>query len=89
MKFLLTLIMCSGVSGVGCMPPYEADKKFISHVSLFDAFTSEQMGEGVKSLAIEVTLQPQDANLTEAQIEEISAQIIAKVEKATGGKLRQ
>ncbi|MDD9842168.1 MAG: phenylalanine--tRNA ligase subunit beta, partial [Alphaproteobacteria bacterium] len=68
---------------------YEADKKFISHVSLFDAFTSEQMGEGVKSLAIEVTLQPQDANLTDAQIEEISAQIIAKVEKATGGKLRQ
>ena len=28
MKFLLTLIMCSGVSGVGCMPPYEADQKF-------------------------------------------------------------
>jgi len=68
---------------------YEADKKYISHVSLFDAFTSEQMGEGVKSLAIEVTLQPQDANLTDAQIEDISARIIAKVEAATGGKLRQ
>ena len=28
MKFLLTLIMCSGISGVGCMPPYVTDQKF-------------------------------------------------------------
>ena len=28
MKFLLTLIMCSGISGVGCMPPYVTDQKY-------------------------------------------------------------
>ena len=27
MKFLLTLVMCSGVAG-HCMPPFEVDKRF-------------------------------------------------------------
>ena len=30
MKFLLTLIICSGVEGVGCLPPHVWPNKFDS-----------------------------------------------------------
>jgi phenylalanyl-tRNA synthetase beta chain len=44
--------------------------------------------EGKKSLAIEVTLQPTDKTLTEAEIEAVSAKVIAAASKAVGGVLR-
>jgi phenylalanyl-tRNA synthetase beta chain len=43
---------------------------------------------GQKSLAIAVTLQPQEATLTDAEIEAFSTRLVAAVEKATGGTLR-
>jgi len=57
-------------------------------VRVFDEFIGGTLGEGRKSLAITVRLQPTDATLTEAQIEGVTKQIVAKVEKATGGTLR-
>ncbi len=66
-----------------------ADKALIDEVRLFDEFTGGALGEaGQKSLAITVRLQPRDKTLTDADIEAVSQKIIAKVEKATGGKLR-
>ncbi|AML51293.1 phenylalanine--tRNA ligase subunit beta [Falsihalocynthiibacter arcticus] len=69
-----------------------ADKVLISDVVLFDEFNGEkaesQMGAGKKSLAITVRLQPVDATLKVKEIEAISAKILEKVEKATGGVLR-
>ncbi len=66
-----------------------ADKALIDEVRLFDEFTGGALGEaGQKSLAITVRLQPTDKTLTDADIEAVSAKIIAKVEKATGGALR-
>ena len=38
--------------------------------------------------AVEVTIQPREATLTEAEIEALSAKIVAAAEKATGAKLR-
>ena len=49
---------------------------------------SVQMGAGKKSIALTVRLQPVDKTLTEAEIEAVSARIIDKVTKATGGALR-
>lgn len=46
------------------------------------------MGAGKKSLAIAVRLQPVKATLTEAEIEAVSAKVVAGVAKATGGALR-
>ena len=71
-----------------------ADKKLISNVALFDAFTGSAegagaLGEGMKSLAIEVTLSPMEATLTDAEIEAVADKIIQAVEKATAGKLRR
>ncbi|MFC3060545.1 phenylalanine--tRNA ligase subunit beta [Paenirhodobacter populi] len=70
-----------------------ADKALIAGVSVFDQFTGpkaeEQMGAGKKSLALSVRLQPKDKTLTDAEIEAVSAKIIDKVSKATGGTLRK
>ena len=65
-----------------------ADKQLIDQVAVFDSFSSAALGEGKKSIAIAVTLQPTDRTLTDADIEAVSARIVAAVEKATGGTLR-
>ena len=70
-----------------------ADKALIESVRVFDQFAGEkaeaQMGEGKKSIAITARLQPVDATLTDADIEAVSAKIIEKVMKASGGTLRR
>jgi phenylalanyl-tRNA synthetase beta chain len=69
-----------------------ADKALIAEVRVFDEFTgaraAQQMGEGKKSLAIAVRLQPADRTLTDKEIDEVSARIVEKVTRATGGTLR-
>lgn len=69
-----------------------ADKALIASVRIFDQFTGDkaeaQMGAGKKSIALTVRLQPTDKTLTEAEIEAVSARVIDKVTKATGGSLR-
>jgi phenylalanyl-tRNA synthetase beta chain len=68
------------------------DKALIESVRLFDQFTGDkaeaQMGEGKKSIAFTVRIQPTTATLTDKDIEAVSARIIEKVSKATGGALR-
>ncbi len=44
--------------------------------------------DGHKSVAIEVTVQPREATLTDGDIEALSARIVAAVERAVGGKLK-
>lgn len=65
-----------------------ADKALISDVSVFDLFVGGNLGEGRKSLAINVTLQPTEQTLTDEQIEAVCGKVIAAVEKSTGGILR-
>ena len=65
-----------------------AEKVLIGDVTLFDIYRGQGVGEGKKSLAIDVTLQPRERTLTEAEIEVVAGKIRAAVEKATGGTLR-
>ncbi len=65
-----------------------ADKDLITDVGLFDVYVGAHVGEGKKSLAVSVTLQPKDATLTDEQIDAVAKKIIAAVEKACGGVLR-
>jgi phenylalanyl-tRNA synthetase beta chain len=65
-----------------------ADKALIADVSVFDIFEGPSLGEGRKSLAIEVTLLPREKTLTDEQIDAVSSRIIAEVKKATGGEIR-
>jgi phenylalanyl-tRNA synthetase beta chain len=65
-----------------------ADKALIEHVHVFDAFSGGSLGEGKKSLAITVRMQPSEKTLKDADIEAVGARVIEKVTKATGGVLR-
>ena len=65
-----------------------ADKALIAGVRVFDEFIGGALGEGKKSLAVTVRLQPTEATLKDKDIEAVSAKIIEKVTKATGGVLR-
>lgn len=65
-----------------------ADKKLISGVSVFDIFEGASLGEGKKSVAIEVTIQPVEKTLTDQDFEALAAKIVENVKKQTGGSLR-
>ena len=65
-----------------------ADKALITDVSVFDEFIGGSLGEGRKSIALTVRMQPRDKTLTEDEIEATAAKIIEKVGKATGATLR-
>ena len=65
-----------------------ADKALIADVSVFDVFEGKALGEGKKSVAIEVALQPKEQTLTDQEIEAVSEKIVAAVAKATGAVIR-
>ncbi len=65
-----------------------ADKALIEEVRIFDEFIGGSLGEGKKSLAITVRMQPTGKTMTEEEIDAVSRTIIEKVGKATGGVLR-
>jgi phenylalanyl-tRNA synthetase beta chain len=65
-----------------------ADKELITAAGIFDLFEGPGLGEGKKSLGLEVTLQPTAKTLTDQEIEAIAAKIVAAVTKATGGVIR-
>ncbi|TAJ63926.1 phenylalanine--tRNA ligase subunit beta [Brevundimonas sp.] len=64
-----------------------ADKALIADVSVFDVYRGAGVPEGMKSVALEVTLQPVEATLTEAEIEALSAKVVAAAGKV-GAALR-
>ena len=64
-----------------------ADKALITDVRVFDLYRGAGVTEGMKSVALEVMIQPQDATLTEAEIEALSARIVAAAGKL-GATLR-
>jgi phenylalanyl-tRNA synthetase beta chain len=65
-----------------------ADKALITGARVFDLYAGKGVAEGKKSIAIAVTLQPIERTLTDAEIEAVSAKIVAQVVKATGAVLR-
>ncbi|MVA24001.1 phenylalanine--tRNA ligase subunit beta [Agrobacterium vitis] len=65
-----------------------ADRKLISGVNVFDVFEGASVGEGKKSVAIEVLIQPSDKTLTDEDFDALTKKIVGNVEKTTGGVLR-
>ena len=65
-----------------------ADKALIADAQLFDRYAGDKLPPGKVSLAIQVTLQPRAATLTDAEIEAAAQKIVAAVGKATGATLR-
>lgn len=64
-----------------------ADKKLITGARLFDLFEGASVGEGKKSLAVEITLQPLEATLTEEDLKAVSDKVVAGATKL-GAELR-
>ena len=65
-----------------------ADRQLIASVQVFDVYEGPGVAQGFKSVALDVTLQPREKTLTDAEIEALSAKVVAAVEKATAAKLR-
>ena len=65
-----------------------ADRKLVTGVNVFDIFEGASVGEGKKSVAIEVVIQPADRTLTDEDFEVLTGKIITNVTKNTGGILR-
>jgi phenylalanyl-tRNA synthetase beta chain len=66
----------------------KADPKLVTAARVFDVYRGANLGDGKKSIAIEVTLQPRGAAMTDEQIEAVAMVIVKSVSKATGGVLR-
>ncbi|WP_108789236.1 phenylalanine--tRNA ligase subunit beta [Erythrobacter sp. Alg231-14] len=64
-----------------------ADKANIVDARVFDLFTGEGVPEGQKSIAIEVTLQPQDKSYKDADLKAITDAVVAAAAKQ-GAELR-
>ena len=64
------------------------NKELITDVSVFDVYQGEHLENGKKSLAVQVTIQPRDKTMTDAEIETLSTQIVNFVTKNTGAVLR-
>ncbi|WP_426027027.1 phenylalanine--tRNA ligase subunit beta [Brevundimonas sp. TWP2-3-4b2] len=64
-----------------------ADKALIAEVRVFDVYRGAGVPGGMKSVALEVVIQPVEATLTEPEIEALSARVVAAADK-TGARLR-
>ncbi|MDE2582227.1 MAG: phenylalanine--tRNA ligase subunit beta [Rhodospirillales bacterium] len=65
-----------------------AERSLIAGVALFDRYEGGTVPEGKRSLGIEVTFQPRDHTLAEAELEAAAGKVVAAVAKAAGGVLR-
>ncbi len=64
------------------------DNKLIKSVRVFDVFEGENIAEGKKSIAVNVTIQSEEKTLNENDLESINKLIISSVESKSGAKIR-
>ena len=82
------LVDVSVAAGDLVRPIQATDKTLITEVRVFDVYQGQGVPEGQKSVAVEVILQPRDKTLTDAEIDALSAKIVAAAGKTVGAKLR-
>jgi len=64
------------------------NKELIKEVKIFDIYQGDNISTGKKSIAFNVTLEPQNKTLSEKDIDEVSKKIISAVQETTGATLR-
>jgi phenylalanyl-tRNA synthetase beta chain len=82
------LVAADTPAGDLARPIAAADKALIAEARVFDVYQGQGVPEGMKSVAVEVLVQPTDKTLTDADIEALSARIVQAADKAVGAKLR-
>lgn len=60
----------------------------VEEAAVFDVYMGEKIGEGKKSVAIRVKLQPSDRTLTDSEVHSIHTKIVDLLENRFGGKIR-
>ena len=65
-----------------------ADRQLIAGVRVFDVYQGPGIEPGSKSAAVEVTIQPREKTLEDAEIDALSKRIVAAAQKAVGATLR-
>ena len=82
------LVAADTPAGEVVRPILGADKALIAEARVFDVYQGKGVPEGQKSVAVEVTIQPAEKTLMDAEIEALSSKIVAAADKAVGAKLR-
>jgi phenylalanyl-tRNA synthetase beta chain len=67
---------------------YQAERKLLKEVKLFDVYEGEKIQADMKSYALSFTLQHPDSTLTDQQIEAAMDRILKAFEKEAGAILR-
>lgn len=67
---------------------YQAEKKLLKEVKLFDVYEGKNLEEGKKSYAVNFTLQSEEKTLNDKAIEAIMNKIEQNIVKATGATVR-
>jgi phenylalanyl-tRNA synthetase beta chain len=67
---------------------YKAERQLLKHVSIFDVYEGEKLGEGKKSYAVSYILQDEFKTLTDKQIDKIMAKLIQAYERELDAKIR-
>jgi len=67
---------------------YQAEKKLLKEVKLFDVYEGKNLEEGKKSYAVNFTLQSEEKTLNDKAIEAIMSKIEQSIVKATGASVR-
>ena len=65
-----------------------AERTMITDVTIFDRYEGPGVPDGKVSIAVSVSLQPQEKTLTDSEIDAIAGRIVAEVSKKTGATLR-
>jgi phenylalanyl-tRNA synthetase beta chain len=65
-----------------------AERQLIAGVDVFDVYEGPGIEAEKKSVAVAVVLQPTERTLTDAEIDAVSARIVAEVGRRTGAVLR-
>jgi phenylalanyl-tRNA synthetase beta chain len=65
-----------------------ADRQLIAGVHVFDVYEGAGVPADKKSVAVEVTIQPLQKTLEDAEIEALSSKIVGAAAKAVGAALR-
>lgn len=67
---------------------YDAERKLLKQVALFDVYEGKNLEAGKKSYAVSFLLQDENATLNDKQIDKIMTKLIATYENKLGAKLR-
>ncbi|ARN77616.1 phenylalanine--tRNA ligase subunit beta [Nonlabens spongiae] len=67
---------------------FQAEKKLLKNVNLFDVYEGKELPKGKKSYALSFELQDQNKTLTDKQIDKSIQKIQSQLEKQTGAQLR-